>query len=354
MPRVPESSSASAATRSILRRHIFVLPYRVCSRRQRRLILQASGAALALVADPLRAQRTGKLVRIGYLGNDGPETQEGRRMVDAFLSEMVRIGWVEGRRVVYEFRFASGVYERFGAQAQELVAAKVDLIVATSTRCAIAAKQTTSNIPVVFIAGDPIENGLIASLARPEGNLTGLASLADPLLAKRMQLLTQAVPGIARVAYLGVNETRTVQVVQATAKALKVELLLAHAQGPDDVARAIRSGARADAWLVDTYEIFNSQRTRIVELIAAQNQPAIYSQIPWVHAGGLMAFAASLEDMHRRAAGYVDRLLRGAKPADLPVEEPREFVLAVNLKTAHGLGIKLARSVMLQASEVIE
>lgn len=301
-----------------------------------------------------QAQPSGRPVRIGYLGSNPPDTPDRRARIDSFRSEMDLLGWTQGSRVGYEFRFAAGADERFLPLARELVAAKVDLIVAITTPAAFAAKEATATIPVVFIAADPVEYGLVDSLARPGGNLTGLAVLADALMSKRMQLLTEAVPGISRVAYLGMNEGRSVQLAQRSAKTLNLELLSVQVERAENLARAIGTVPRADGWLVDDYVMFSAHRRQIVELIAAQRKPAVYSLIPFVHSGGLMAYGTNLERMMRQVASYVDRILRGTKPYDLPVEQPTRLVLAVNLRTARDLGVTIARSVLLQADEVVE
>lgn len=272
-----------------------------------------AGVAAFVLANPIcvRAQRRSTPLRIGYLGNLPPTSPESRAVVDAFVSELRRLGWDEPGNVIFEFRFANGMGEQFLPLARELVASKVDVIAAMTTAAATAAKKATSKIPVVFIAAEPVENGLIGSLSRPGGNLTGMSLALDALIGKRLQLLTQAVAGITRIAYLGVGEEKTVDLV-------------------------------------------SPHRAQITKLIAAQRAPAMFSALAWVREGGLLAYSEDAVDLWHRAAGYVDHILRGAKPGDLPVEEPTRFILAVNLRTARSLGITVQRTVLLQASEVIE
>lgn len=301
------------------------------------------------------ARSVNRPLRVGYLGNALPTTAELRAHDDAFRSEMRRLGWVEGSNIVYEFRFAEGVQERYIAIAREFVSMRVDLIAAMGTAAATFAKQETSTIPIVFIAAEPVEYGLVASLARPGGNLTGFGVLVDPLMGKRMQILTQAVSGIRRIAYLGMNESKSVDIAKASAKTLQRELLLAQVvERPEDLPSAISSAPSADAWLVDDYPMFTAHRGLIIELLEAQRKPTVFSSISWMREGGLMAYSADTVDMRRRAAGYVDRILRGVKPRDLPVQEPVRYLLGINLRTAHRLGITLARSVLLQADELIQ
>ena len=259
--------------------------------------------------------------------------------------------------VAYEFRFANGDAELYEGFARELVAAKVDVIAAMNTPAAISAKKATSEIPIVLVAEAPVEYGLIKSLPRPGGNVTGVSLALNALVGKRIQLLTEAVSGIRRIAHLGLDDKKNVDMVRAAATALGLGLISTNAM-PNGVslelASAIAQGAGADAWLVDDYTPFYSQRAQIFESIAAQRKPAMYSVPYWVKEGGLLAYAQDTVALFSRAAGYVDRVLRGAKPSDLPVEEPTRFVLAVNLNTARALGITIRSSILLQASEVVQ
>jgi putative ABC transport system substrate-binding protein len=270
---------------------------------------------------------------------------------------MRRFGWVEGENLTYDFRFANGDASLYKGFAQELVRAKFDLIAAMNTGAATAAKIASSEIPIVFVAEAPVENGLVKSLRSPGGNATGVSLMLGALVGKRIQILTQAVNGIKRLAYLGVGEQRTIDVARTAATALGVSLMPIDAL-PNGVSfelpQAIAQGAGADAWLVDDYAAFYSQRSQIFELIAAQRKPAMYTVPYWVKEGGLLAYAQDTVALFSSAAGHVDRILRGAKPSDLPVEEPTKFVFAVNLQTARALGITIPGSVLLQANEIIQ
>lgn len=319
----------------------------------RRRLLIATSAALA--AAPLaRSQSAGRRAHIGYLASARPDTAEVRAIVDTFRLEMQRRGWVEGATVSYDFRFADGVVERFAVQARELVALKPDLIVATSGGAADAAKAATSTIPVVFVAPDPVEEGLVASLARPSGNLTGLAFMSGELIGKQMQLLTDVLPGLQRVGYLGFNHPRVTREMRRTAEALRLRLVETVANRPEDLPRALASAPGADAWFVADHLSFFAHRRVVVDTIAAQRKPAVYPQIAYARAGGLMAYATDLRDLLGRAAGYADKILRGARPAQLPIEQPTKFELVVNLGTARALGLVVPQAVLLRATEAIE
>ena len=321
----------------------------------RRRCFNAGVLAWALLGAAARVQPQDRVRRIGYLGNVSPVAAEPRERVDAFRAAMRERGWSEGTDLRYEFCFADGNPNRFAGFMRELVALKVDLIAAMTTDAALAAQDATSTIPIVFIAAKPVEYGLVASLRRPERNLTGVVEVVDLLLNKRIQLFVQALPAIARLAFLTTNPPGAAGRTQAAANALGLELVVAQCRAADDLPRALESAAaRADAWLVDDDALFDAHRARIVDAIAGQRKPAMYASPAWVRAGGLMAYAADEIDMLRRAADYADRILRGARPAELPVEEPTRFVLAMNLKTARQLGVALADSVLLQADEVID
>jgi len=319
---------------------------------QRRALV-AVVAALA-APKPMLAQQPGKPVRIGWLGNTAPGTPEAFAIWDAFRLELQRRGWSEGRNVVFERRFAEGVADRFPQLARELIESKVDVIVASSGRAASAAKKATDTIPVVFASvPGPVEQGLVASLARPGGNLTGLATLGNELTGKRLELLKEAFPRISRVAVLS-SGPEADQEAQRTAAALGVQLLTTRAQRAEDLPGAIAALPQADAWFVQDGLMHFANRRTIVELVAKQVKPAIYPHVIYVEAGGLMSYSVDLKDQFRRAAGYVDRILRGAKPADLPVEQPTQFELAINLKTAKALGLAIPKNMLLRAERVIE
>ena len=321
-------------------------------------------ALLVLGAAPFAAvaQQAAKIARIGYLS---PNLASSPHLRDAFLQGLRDLGYVDGRNVVIEYRDAEGKSERFPALAAELVALKVDVIfVGGGTRVTLAAMQATRTIPIVFTGvGDPVGSGLVTSLARPGGNLTGLSTIGPELVGKRLELLKQAVPGVDRVAVLwlpGALGERTdkdmLTGADVAARALGVRLQFVEARGPDEFARAFSdmSSARAGALTVLPSNRFLREHRRLVDLAAENRLPAVYTSREFVDAGGLMSYGANSADLHRRAATYVDKILKGAKPGDLPVEQPTKFELVINLKTAKALGLTIPQSVLARAHEVIQ
>jgi putative tryptophan/tyrosine transport system substrate-binding protein len=330
------------------------------SRVQRRDFLVAAGA---LLAAPLaaEAQQAAKIARIGFLASN---LAASHHLQEAFLQGLHDLGYVEGRSVVIEYRNAEGKFERLPARAAELVALKVDVILAGGVPAALAAKQATRTIPIVFTAAaDPVTNGLVTSLARPGGNVTGLSPLGEELIGKRLELLMQAVPGVSRVAVLrhpGAFSERTekdlLKRAEVAARALGVRLQVVEARGPADFDRAFSdmTGARASALTVFGGTMFITERRRLVDLAAKNRLPAVYPWREGVDAGGLMSYGPNNADLFRRAAIYVDKILKGANPGDLPVEQPTKFELVINLKTARALGITIPQSVLTRADEVIQ
>ena len=319
--------------------------------RRRRIL---AGLLLSLAA-PLaaEAQQAAKVARIGYLAANLAASPHLR---EAFLQGLRDLGYVEGRNVVIEYRDAEGKLERLPALAAELVALKVDVIVAASTLAALAAKQATRTLPIVFAAAaDPVASGLVTSLARPGGNVTGLSILAPELVGKCLEQLKQAVPGVSRVAVLwqpGALGERTekdmLKGAEVAARALGVRLQFVEARGPADFDRAFSdmTRARAGALTVLPSAMFVNERRRLVDLAAKNRLPAVYALREFVDAGGLMSYGPNLADLFRRAATYVDKILKGAKPGDLPVEQPTKFELVINLKTAKALGLTIPPSVL--------
>jgi len=306
------------------------------------------------------AQQAAKIARIGWLSTSPP-----MGLGEAFRQGLRDLGYVEGRNVVIEYRFAEGKLERLPALAAELVALKVDVIVAAAgTPPALAAKQATRTVPIVFIAvGDPVTSGLVTSLARPGGNVTGLSGLSPELVGKRLELLTQAVPGVSRVAVLwqpGELGERTekdmMKGVEVAARALGVRLQVVEVRRPDDFDRAFSdmTRARAGALTLLGSNMFFNERRRLVDLAANKRLPAVYLSREYVDAGGLMSYGSDLADLFRRAATYVDKILKGAKPGDLPVEQPTKFELVINLKTAKALGLTIPPSLLGRADHVVE
>ena len=323
--------------------------------RRRELIAFLSGTAAAW---PLTAsaQQERKSYRIGWLGNTRLNTLGSNLAWDGFRRELERRGWTEGRNVSFDLRFAAGLPQRFPQLARELVELKVDLIVATSGPAARAAKTATETIPIVFVAvPDPIGQNLVASLARPGGNLTGLTSLTDELIGKRLELLVEAFPTVTQIAYLPDSKQADEQTNRA-AVALGLHLISANMQRIEieDLRVAIAELTQADAWFVGDHISYYSNREALVALINAQRKPAMYPSSVFVRSGGLISYSVNQLDQFVHAARFVDRILRGAKPADLPVEQPTKFELVVNLKTAKELGLAIAGSILARADEVIE
>jgi putative ABC transport system substrate-binding protein len=308
------------------------------------------------------AQEAAKIVRIGYLPLN---LAGGPHLHEAFRQGLRDLGYVEGRNLVIEYRDAEGKPERLPALAAELVALKVDVIVVTGgTLAALAAKQATRTLPIVFtVAADPVTDGLVTSLARPGGNVTGLSAFALELVGKRLEQLTQAVPGLSRVAVLwqpGAAGERTekdmLKEAEVAAQALGVRLQFVEARGPDDFDRAFSdmTKAHAGALTVLGSAMFFNERRRLVDLAAKHRLPTVFPWRQGVDAGGLMSYGPNGPDLYRRAATYVDKILKGAKPGDLPVEQPTKFELVINMKTAKALGLTIPPSVLGRADHVVE
>jgi putative ABC transport system substrate-binding protein len=328
----------------------------------RRTFLAGTGAVLLAAPLAVLAQQAAKIARIGYLA---PDLAANPHLHEAFRQGLRDLGYVEGRNLVIEYRDAEGKFERLPALAAELVALKVDVIVAGGgTQAALAANQATRTLPIVFIAvGDPVRSGLVTSLARPRGNVTGLSLLSPDLIGKCLELLKQAVPGVSRVAVLrqpGAVPERTekdiLNGVEVAAWALGVRLQVVEARGPADFDRAFSdmTKARADALTVLASTMFSVEQRRLVDLAAKNRLPAVYTSREFVDAGGLMSYGTSLDNSFRRSAIYVDKILKGANPGDLPVEQPTKFELVINLKTAKDLALTIPQSVLARADDLIQ
>ena len=327
---------------------------------QRRDFLIASGVLLG-APFASEAQQPAKIARIGFLALDLAGNPRGS---DAFHQGLRDLGYIEGRNVIIVYRDAEGKTDRLPTLAAELIALKVDVIVAPTVLASLAAKQATRTIPIVFAgATDPVADGLVISFARPGGNVTGLSNLGPELIGKRLELLTQTVPGVSRVAVLwqpGGGGERTdkdmLKGAEVAARALKVQHQFVEARGPSDFDRAFSemARARADALLVLPYAIMFTERRRLVDLAAKNRLPAMYPSRQYVDAGGLMGYGPSLIDLLRRTATFVDRILKGASPGELPVEQPTKFELVINLKTAKALGVVIPQAVLGRADEVIQ
>ena len=316
---------------------------------------------LGVLVAPLAAetQPPAKAPRIGFLGGASPSAAS--HFLDAFRRGLRERGYVEGQNIVIEYRWAEGRQERLPGLAAELVGLKVDVIVAAITTAALAAKNVTTTIPIVMmVVNEPVRVGLVASLARPGGNITGLAAISDELWPKQLELLKEAVPMVSRVAVLwnpaNFSHGPALKGIVVAARSLGMQPQLHEARGPDefDSAFAAMTRARAGALLVVADTLFFLHRTRIADLAAKARLPAMYGSREHVEVGGLLAYAADYADLYRRGATYVDKILKGARPAGLPVEQPTKFELVINLKTAKALGLTIPRSVVLRANRVIE
>ena len=322
----------------------------------RRAFIRAIVLITLCVPLAAEAQPAARVYRIGYLAMfPNPASRE------AFRQGLRDLGWVEGQNIAIEYRYAHGRLEQLVDLAAELVRLKVDLIVTVSPQPVQAAKEATTTVPIVMVAvADPVTYGFITSLARPGGNITGVSLLFPELGAKRLELLREMVPKLSRAAVLwnAANPFRALdlKVAQAGARALGVTLQSLEVRGPDDFDRAFEAASRERARALITLEdpLTVTHRTRIVGLAAKHRLPALYGLREFVDAGGLMSYAPILLDNFRRAATYVDKILKGANPADLPVEQPTKFELVINMKTAKALGLTIPPSVLGRADQVIE
>jgi len=326
---------------------------------RRHLILAALGGLLgAPVA--VEAQPVAKMPRIAYPALNSAESS--RHTLEAFRQGLRERGWVDGQNIAIEVRYADGMVDRLPALIAELIRLKVDIIVTTSSATTQAAKEATRTIPIVMaVSADAVGEGFVASLAHPGGNVTGMTFLTGPEIAgKQLELLKALAPAASRIAVL-TNPTNRAHLslnreLQVASRSFEVQLQTVDARSPDqlDAAFAAMTKEHAAALIVVTDAIFVGQRRRIVNLAAASRLPAMYYQREFVDAGGLISYGANLSDMNRRAAIHVDKILKGAKPADLPVEQPTRFELVVNLKTAKALGLTIPQSIISRADEVIE
>jgi putative ABC transport system substrate-binding protein len=324
-----------------------------------RLLCGAAAAPSLLWPLAARAQQLmAKLPTIGFLGSATLLVESQR--VAAFVQRLRQLGWIENRNVAIEYRWAEGRTERFTELAAEFARLKVDLIVAATTPAVIAAKQATSVIPIVITtANDPVATGLVASLARPGGNVTGLSNQMADTAAKRLELLREVVPGLRRLAILAnvdnpgaVLDTRE---AQAAASAVGLEATIVEIRRAEEIAPLFEAfKGPTDALDVVADPLMNTNRVRISTLALGARLPTMHGVRDYVEAGGLMSYGSSIVDQYRRAADYVDKILRGAKPGELPVEQPTKFDLVINLTTAKAIGLALPPSILLRADEVIE
>ena len=312
--------------------------------------------AVGVIAD---AQQPTKILRIGYLSSDSPSTIAVR--IEAFRQGLRELGYVEGKNVVIEWRFAEGKADRLRGLAAELVRLKVDVIVTSSPAATRAAKEATVTIPIVTAQdNDPVGNGLVASLARPGGNITGLSTLAPEISGKRLELVKEIVPRVSRVAVLGSSTTpgnpQALRETELAARVLGLQLQYLEVRGAKDIEPAFRAAAkdRAEAVLMLQSPVFVNQRRQLAELAVKFRLPVIYDRREFVDDGGLMSYGTNYTDLSHRAAIYVDKILKGAKPADLPVEQPTKFELVINLKTAKQIGLTIPPNVLARADRVIK
>ena len=325
---------------------------------RRREFLGALGGLTAAWPLAARAQQSAKLPTIGFLVAGTPLSHG--QWVATLVRRLHELGWIEGRTVAIEYRWAEGRTERFDEIAAEFVRRKVDVIVTSATAAIVAAKQATSVIPIVFAAaGDPVGTGLVASLSRPGGNVTGLSIQQTDVAAKRLELLREFVPGLRRLAILanvdGPAVVLDMREVEAAARTLGLEVIASEVRRGEDIVPAFEAlNGRADALYVCIDPLMNTHRVRINTLALAARLPTMHNFREAVEAGGLMSYGPSNADLFRRAADYVDKILRGAKPGDIPVEQPRKFDLVINLTTAKALRLTIPESFLLRADEVIE
>ncbi len=306
-----------------------------------------------------QAQQTGNVYRIGFLGNSTAALEAN--LVGPFREGLRDLGYVEGRNVLIEYRWAEGKYDRFPALIGELLALKVAVIVTAGTPATLAVKKATTSVPLVMTAvGDPVGTGIVPSLSHPGGNITGLTAISTEMDAKRLELLREVVPSVSYIALLW-NAASPLQVlaekqVQAAAQVLRMRVLSLGVKTEEEIksALAVMARERPDALLVLADRLLLHHRALIMDFATRHRLPGVHAYRELVEAGGLMSFGPSYADMHKRAAYFVDRILKGAKPGDLPVERPRTFELVINLKVAKALGLTIPQSVLLRGTEIIQ
>jgi len=316
------------------------------------------GTVVLALSFPAEAQQTPKIPRLGVLRASSPSAVPSRQ--DAFRQGLRKLGYVEDQNILIEYRYAEGKLDRLPDLAAELVRLKVDVIFAQSTAAVQAAKKATTTVPIVSVSSDPVGDGLVTSLARPGGNITGLANLTSELAGKRLGLLKEVVSQVSRVAILwhpdNPSSALRMRETEAPARSLGIKLQPVAVREPNDfeLAFSTMKKERAGALVPLRSALINEQLKRIVELAAKNRLPTMYDDREFAEAGGLMSYGTVLADLDRRAAIYVDKILKGAKPGDLPVEQPTKFELVINLKTAKQIGVTIPQSVLYQADKVIK
>ncbi len=315
-------------------------------------------AVLLTVVVMVEAQQPAKIPRIGFLAAT-PSGSSDR--TDTFRQGLRELGYVEGKNIIIEYRRAEGQFERLPELAAELVHLKVEVIVAAGAASTRRAKEATATIPIVMASdNDPVGSGFVASLARPGGNITGLSQMAPELAGKRLEILKEIVPKLSRLAVLGEfnnpGNAQSLKETELVAEAFKVRLQSLDVRGPKDIESGFQKASKghADAVLVLGGPVATAQREHIAELAAKSGLPAMYPQSDYMDAGGLIFYGPSFSDLFHRAATYVDKILKGAKPADLPVEQPTKFELVINLKAAKQIGLTIPPNVLVRADKVIK
>ena len=325
---------------------------------RRREFIAVLGGAMGVWSVVARAQLAGKPPTIGFLGSSTPSAMSG--WTAAFVQRLRELGWIEGRTVAIEYRWGEGRNERYAEIAEEFVRLKVDVIVTYGTPPSKAAKQATAVIPIVFAAAaDPVGSGLVSSLARPGGNITGLSLQQSDIVGKKLELLREVVTGLRRLALLGNvgNASSVLEVgeVRAAAGTLGIEIVPVDIKRAEDIAPAFDAfGGSAEALYVSTDPLIFSNISRINTLAVGARLPTIYNGKEYIESGGLMSYGPNYPHLFRRAADFVDKILRGAKPGDFPVEQPTKFDFAINLTTAKAIGLTIPPSLLARADEVIE
>ena len=326
---------------------------------RRRQFITLLGGAAATWPLAARAQQPAKIPRIGFLGNS-TATMEAN-LIGPLRDGLRELGYEEGRNVIIEFRWANGKYDQFPALVAELLAAKVDVIITAGTPATLAIKKATSTVPLVFIAvGDPVGTGVVPNLGRPGGNITGLSSIAPDLEGKRLELLREVVPKLSHVAFFlnpaNAFHTASMRQARVAAQSLGIKLQPMEVNKSEQLDGAFASivKEKPDALLILADRVFLHNRKRMMEFAIQQRLPSVNAYRELVEAGGLISYGPSYEDMHRRAAVYVDKILKGTKPADLPIEQPTKFTLLINLKTAKTLGLTVPPTLVARADELIE
>ena len=327
----------------------------------RRAFIAVVGGSILAAPLTSAAQQAEQVPRVGYISPGSSSDPFRLRRYEAFRQGLLELGYVEGRNIALEPRWAKGEYDRYPALAADLVRLKAHVIVTVGGAATKAAQQVTTTTPIVMsVVIDPLGSGLVASLARPGGNITGLTIMASDVVGKQLELLKQTVPGVARVALLwnpdnpgGAPQLRE---AEAAARILGVRLQAVEARNPQEIDRAFSAMTRerAGALIVLPDAIFGNQQKQIANLAVKSRLPSIYGIREYGEAGGLIVYSANNLDLERRAAIFVDRILKGAKPADLPVEQPTKFELVINLKTAKALGLTIPQSILIRADEIIQ